>query len=131
MKKRLIKLLISLVVIASFMCINFSFASDLIISKEDNSTIMQGDDAIMNLASPIYTIAKYITYAAAVMVVIYKGVQFMNSAADPEGKAKLKKELIAVVIGAALIFAIGEIITVVANVAWSGLEGAWDDKKNK
>lgn len=123
MKKRMIKLLISFVIIVSFMCINFSFASDLIITDSDNTTIMQGDSGIMELASPIYTIAKYITYAAAVLVVIYKGVQFMNSAADPEGKAKLKKELIAVVIGAALIFAIGEIITVIANVAWSSING--------
>lgn len=123
MKKRMIKLLISFVIIISFTCVNFSFASDLIITDSDNTTIMQGDSSIMELASPIYTIAKYITYTAAVLVVIYKGIQFMNSAADPEGKAKLKKELIAVVIGAALIFAIGEIITLIAKVAWSSING--------
>ena len=123
MKKIMIKLLVSLTIIASIMFINVSFASDLIISKEDNSTIMQGNNDIMTLASPIYTIAKYITYTAAVIVVIYKGVQFMNSAADPEGKAKLKKELIAVVIGAILIFAIGEVLTVIADMAWTSIEG--------
>ena len=76
----------------------------------------------MAKASPIYSIAKYITYTAAVLVVIYKGVQFMNSAADPEGKAKVKKELIAVAIGALLIFSIGELLTIVAKSAWSAVK---------
>ena len=82
---------------------------------------MGGDSDLLTFISPLYSVAKYLTYTAAVIIVIYKGIQFMNSAADPEGKAKVKKELIAVVIGAVLIFSIGEIVTIIAKIAWTGI----------
>lgn len=121
MKNKTIKIVIMLLVIASLFCTNFCYASDLIIKPGENTTIMSGDPTLTSKASPIYSIAKYITYTAAVIVVIYKGIQFMSSAADPEGKAKVKKELIAVAIGALLIFSIGEILTIIAKSAWSSV----------
>lgn len=121
MKNRVIKIIAMLLVIINLISINFCYASDLIISSGDNTTIMAGDDDLKQMATPIYSIAKYITYAAAMIVLIYKGIQFMNSAADPEGKAKVKKELIAVAIGTAIIFVIGELITLIAKVAWSSV----------
>lgn len=121
MKNKIIKIIVILLIIASTL-INYSYASDLIISSGDNTTIMNGDPTLTSKVAPIYSIAKYITYTAAVIIVIYKGIQFMNAAADPEGKAKVKKELIAVVIGALLIFSIGEILTLIAKTAWSSVK---------
>ena len=114
MKNKIIKITVMLLVILNLL-VSISYASDLKIGYGENSTIMSGDPSITTKAAPIYSIAKYITYTAAVIIVIYKGVQFMNSAADPEGKAKVKKELIAVAIGALLIFSIGEILTIIAK----------------
>lgn len=56
----------------------------------------------------------YICYAAAVIVVLVKGVQFMNAA--PEGKAELKKQLVAIVVGAFILFGIGTILKIVSNI---------------
>ncbi len=120
MKNKIIKITVMILILANVF-INFSYASDLLIGSGDNTTIMSGDSSLTAKAAPIYSIAKYITYTAAVIIVIYKGVQFMNSAADPEGKAKVKKELIAVAIGALLVFSIGEILTIIAKSAWSGV----------
>lgn len=122
MKNKLIKLVMIVLVIANILSINYCYASDLIIKPGENTTIMSGDANITAKASPIYSIAKYITYTAAVIIVIYKGIQFMNSAADPEGKAKVKKELIAVAIGALLIFSIGELLTIIAKSSWSAVK---------
>lgn len=121
MKNKIIKITVILLIIANTL-INYCYASDLIISSGDNTTIMSGDSTLTSKVAPIYSIAKYITYTAAVIIVIYKGIQFMNAAADPEGKAKVKKELIAVVIGALLIFSIGEILTLIAKTAWSSVK---------
>ena len=63
----------------------------------------------------ILGIATYICYGAAVVVILYKGVQFMNKA--PEAKAEAKKEMVACAVGAFILFGIGTIMKVISDIA--------------
>lgn len=52
---------------------------------------------------------------AAIILLIMKGVAFMQSA--PEGKAEIKKQLIAIVVGGVIIFGINTIIQTIITVS--------------
>lgn len=86
--------------------------SDLTISNP-----ITPDTGLNGIISKLIGVAAYICYAAAVIVVLVKGVQFMNAA--PEGKAEVKKQLVAVTVGALIVFGIGGILQIVANVVSS------------
>ena len=58
---------------------------------------------------------QFVCYGAAVIIIILKGVKLMNAA--PEAKADAKKEMISYTIGAVLLFAVGSIIKLVADIA--------------
>ncbi len=62
---------------------------------------------------------QYICYGAAIIILIYKGVQFMIKA--PEAKAELKKELVSYVIGAVILFSVGTIIKLIGRIALNNL----------
>ena len=78
------------------------------------STKITTDSGMNSIISNVAGIAGYLCAAAAVIIVVVKGVQFMN--ASPDGKAEIKKQMIAIVIGAALIFAITQILRIIASV---------------
>lgn len=71
------------------------------------------------MGAKIVGIAEYLCYGAAVIVLIYKGVQFMAKA--PEAKAEAKKELVSYAIGAFILFAVGGIIRIVGKIALNDL----------
>lgn len=71
-----------------------------------------------DIAGKIIGLAQFICYAAAVIIVLYKGVGLMSKA--PEAKADAKKELIACAIGAFILFGIGSIIRIIGSIAISG-----------
>lgn len=52
---------------------------------------------------------------AAIILLIMKGVAFMQSA--PEGKAEIKKQLIAIVVGGVIIFGINTIIQTIITMS--------------
>lgn len=52
---------------------------------------------------------------AAIILLIMKGVAFMQAA--PEGKAEIKKQLIAIVVGGVIIFGINTIIQTIITVS--------------
>lgn len=81
---------------------------------EINQTIVQ-DDTINSKISMIFGVVAYICYGIAFAVLLVKGVKFM--AAAPEGKAEIKKEMIAIVVGAFIVFAIHQIVQIIANIS--------------
>ena len=87
----------------------FVKTGDLVIS--DPITRDTGADSII---SRLIGVAAYLCYAAAVIVVLVKGVQLMN--ASPEGKAELKKQLVAAAVGGLIVFGIGGILQILSNV---------------
>ena len=95
--------------------------ADIEISKEDLSEIYNGDkgNTYNSVGGKIIGIVQYICYGAAVIILVYKGVQFMIKA--PDAKAELKKELTSYVVGAVILFAIGTFIKLIGNIALNEL----------
>ena len=94
--------------------------ADINISKEDLSGIYGEQGNTYNtVGGKIIGVVQYICYGAAVIILIYKGVQFMLKA--PEAKAELKKELISYVVGAVILFAIGTFIKIIGGIALNNL----------
>ena len=84
----------------------------------DIDTIQTGpinpDSGMNTMISKIFGVVQYCCIAAAVIIVITSGVKYMASA--PDQKADIKKQAIALVIGAAIIFSISTILRIIANV---------------
>ena len=72
------------------------------------------DSGMNTMISKIFGVVQYFCIAAAVITVIISGVKYMASA--PDQKAEIKKQAIALVIGAAIIFSISTILRIIANV---------------
>ena len=84
----------------------------------DIDTIQTGpinpDSGMNTMISKIFGVVQYCCIAAAVIIVITSGVKYMASA--PDQKADIKKQAIALVIGAAITFSISTILRIIANV---------------
>ena len=94
--------------------------ADIDINKNELSGIYGKQGAKYNeIGGKIIGLVQYICYGSAVIVLVYKGVQFMKKA--PEAKAELKKELVSYVIGAVIIFAIGTFIRIIGGIALNNL----------
>ena len=95
--------------------------ADIDISKEDLSEIYDGDKGTTynTVGGKIIGLVQYLCYAAAVIVLVYKGVQFMYK--SPDAKAELKKELISYAVGALILFAIGTFIKIIGSIALNDL----------
>ena len=72
------------------------------------------DPGMKNKISKAFGIVQYICIAGAVIIVSISGVKYMMAA--PDEKADIKKQAIALVIGASIIFSISTILTIIANI---------------
>ena len=90
----------------------------------DIDTIQTGpinpDSGMNTMISKIFGVVQYCCIAAAVIIVITSGVKYMASA--PDQKAEIKKQAIALVIGAAIIFSISTILRIIANVTRTSIQ---------
>ena len=94
--------------------------SGIDINTGDLSDIYGGQDGTYNtIGGRIIGVVSYLCYGAAVIVLITKGVQFMQKA--PEAKAEAKKELVSYAIGAFILFGIGGIIRIIGEIAKNSL----------
>lgn len=118
--KKIITIVLMIIVFLN-VAVTISNAAGIDIDSDQLKNIYSGgEDATYNsMAGRIIGVASYICYGAAVIVLIYKGVQFMAKA--PEAKAEAKKELVSYVIGAFILFAIGGIIRIIGNIALNNL----------
>ena len=78
------------------------------------------DSGMNTMISKIFGVVQYCCIAAAVIIVITSGVKYMASA--PDQKADIKKQAIALVIGAAIIFSISTILRIIANVTRTSIQ---------
>ena len=85
-------------------------ADDLPTISDPNS-VYNPNNEINSITSKILGAVTPICYAAAVIIVLIKGVQIMKAA--PDEKAKISEQMIGVVIGAA----IGTIVGIVARLS--------------
>jgi hypothetical protein len=88
------------------------------LKKIDIDTIQIGpinpDSGMDNMISKIFGVVQYICIASAVIIIIVSGVKYM--AAAPNEKAEIKKQAIALVIGAIIIFSISTILRIIAAI---------------
>ena len=82
------------------------------LGKEINN--VKGGDAV-DAINKVLGVASILIVSAAIIIIMIKGVSFMQAA--PEGKAEIKKEMINIVIGGILIFGINRIVGVIINIA--------------
>ena len=75
---------------------------------------VKGGDAV-DAINKVLGVASILIVSAAIIIIMIKGVSFMQAA--PEGKAEIKKEMINIVIGGILIFGINGIIGIIVNIA--------------
>ena len=76
-------------------------------------------DNITGIIKNIIGIVQVICYAAAIIMLIILGIQFIT--ASPEGKATIKKSAIQYVIGAIIVFAAGTLLGIIANMSNSAI----------
>lgn len=81
------------------------------LGKEINN--VKGGDAV-DAINKVLGVASILIVSAAIIIIMIKGVSFMQAA--PEGKAEIKKEMINIVIGGILIFGINGIIGIIVNI---------------
>ena len=74
-----------------------------------------GDSPAVTVMNKILGVVTVVIVSASIIVIITKGVTFMQAA--PEGKAEIKKQMISVMIGGIIIFSINTIIQIVINVS--------------
>ncbi len=72
------------------------------------------DSGMNKMISTIFGIVQYICIAAAVIVMLITGVRYMIVA--PDQKAEIKKQSIALVVGAVIIFSISTILKIIADI---------------
>lgn len=116
MNKKIYKITMTLSIIV------YLFGALTIISNaSDLSQIynVSGDTTYNNIAGKIIGLVQFICYAAAIIILLYKGVGFMSKA--PEAKAEAKKELIAYAVGAFILFGIGSLIKIIGDIAMNHL----------
>ena len=90
------------------------YGSDVTFSKVNVSMKPSAEGKPLKMAGVIFGVATYICYGAAFIIVAIKGVQFMTAA--PEGKAEIKKQMIAVCVGAFIVFAIRSILEIISKL---------------
>lgn len=101
--KKLVKILIILAVALMLVCCcTTAFAaSEYTISGEISPTSVPFEGIVIS-------VVQFGCYAAAVIWIMIVGVKYMSSA--PEGKAEMKKQAMAALIGCFILFTIGSII---------------------
>lgn len=90
-------------------------SSDLNLDALENEiNNVKGGDAV-DAVNKVLGVASIFIVSAAVIVVIMKGVSFMQAA--PEGKAEIQKQMINIVVGGVILFGINGIVGIIINVA--------------
>lgn len=84
------------------------------LSQNDKNKVYDANSTINGISSKILGAIMYVCYGAAVIIVLVKGVQIMEAA--PDERAKISEQMIGVAIGAVILFTIGSIVGIIANI---------------
>ena len=87
--------------------------------KEGLKGIYTYDGGLGQKGGKVIGVVQKICYAAALIILMYKGVQYMF--ASLELKADIKKSMIAYAIGAVILFAVGTIVKLVGGIAYNNI----------
>ena len=117
--KRIAKILTALIIIATIATMLSAVFAD---GASDTLSKLKGNTGaaptgITTTANNIIGIVQVICYAAAIIMLIILGVQFIT--ASPEGKATIKKSAVIYIVGAIIVFAAGTLLSVISNLSTS------------
>ena len=115
---KIVTVLVIIAMIATMMSAIFAAegASGVLSTLQGNTTAA---NQITGIISNVIGIVQVICYAAAIIMLIILGVQFIT--ASPEGKATSKKSAIQYVIGPIIEFAAGTLLGIIANMSNSAI----------
>ena len=85
------------------------------LTQTDKNKVYAANTTINGITSKILGAIMYVCYGAAVIIVLVKGVQIMRAA--PDERAKISEQMVGVAIGALILFTIGSIVGIIANIA--------------
>lgn len=74
-----------------------------------------GTNMVFNIGSTVLGIVQAIGYVVAVVILVWLGVKYIM--ASPDGKADIKKQAFAYILGAILLFAASTIVGIISSVA--------------
>ena len=112
---KIVTVLTIIAMIATMMSAVFAEGASDVLGKLKGDT--NAASGITRIIRNIIGIVQVICYAAAIIMLIVLGVQFIT--ASPEGKATIKKSAIQYVIGAIIVFAAGTLLGIIANMSTS------------
>ena len=111
-KKMLKVILIMLAIVTVFTFIMSNCVqADTFLEPTINVTKPQNSDSISKGAGQLLAIFQIIGYAAAVVVLVWLGIKYITAA--PDGKAEIKKQAFAYVLGAVLLFSAGTVAGII------------------
>lgn len=119
MRKKICLLLVILIIFASFVCIGRSYAADSIVDKlsgmqnvstPDTSSNGTGIPAAIN---SIISLMQYVGSGIAIIIVTILGIKYIL--ASPSEKADVKKSILPIIIGCALLFGGVNIAALIAD----------------
>ena len=104
------KLLKTLLVVAAIICI---VSISGVVNADAFPTAIEGTETsfssgLTNSAGAILGVFQVVGYAVAVIILAWLGIKYIM--ASPDGKAELKKQAFAYILGAVLLFAAGTIV---------------------
>ena len=74
-----------------------------------------GTNMVFNIGSTVLGIVQAVGYVVAVVILVWLGVKYIM--ASPDGKADIKKQAFAYILGAILLFAASTIVGIISSVA--------------
>lgn len=116
---KLLKISLIIITIISIVCITGIANADAF-PKSIDGTESPVSNNVSGYANTILGVVQVIGYSAAVIILAWLGVKYIM--ASPDGKAEIKKQAFAYLLGALLLFAAGAI------VGW--IKGAIDNGSN-
>ncbi len=106
--KKIIKILIALALMLMLvLCGTTTFANTYHVDNIEPTSVP--------FAGIVITVVQFCCYTAAVIWIMIMGIRYMSAA--PDGKAEVKKQMMAAFIGGCILFGVGTIIRIVADIA--------------
>lgn len=119
---KLLKISLIIITIISIVCITgIANAANDAFPEELNGKSSAVSNNVSGYASTILGVVQVIGYSVAVIILAWLGVKYIM--ASPDGKAEIKKQAFAYLLGAVLLFAAGSI------VGW--IRGAINENSNE
>lgn len=126
---KLLKISLIIITIISIVCITgIANAANDAFPEELNGKSSDVSDNVSGYASTILGVVQVIGYSVAVIILAWLGVKYIM--ASPDGKAEIKKQAFAYLLGAVLLFAAGSIVGWIRGAINENSNGSGNSNKS-